>query len=361
MKHLDDIRLLIKTLRESRTFHALVIESPPGWAKSTTVEKVLKEIGEPFQTLGAYSTPLFLYNALCANPGGLLVIDDCAGLFTDTSAMSVLKAATWASAGSGGQRRVAWNSTSERVKQAEFAFSGKLILLSNSLPSGKEIEAFLTRTLHYVISAGFQEWCNLLRQAAQDKAYFENTAIAVGVADYLTQLAEKSDFRKLSIRTLQLGYELAIASPDNWRSLFEKLLPNNNASTLVQALDRSGDSVQNQFRSFHDATGLSERTFYYYRNRIKTNAALEEDKLQIAVPSVHDEVAQSLTNEFSLPSHGGAPSDEWSESAALIYRELPEGSESSVPDTSHSEPFEDSKRIEPMRLETSLHQGTQIS
>ncbi len=33
MQHLEDIANLIRTLQSSDIFHALVIESPPGWAK----------------------------------------------------------------------------------------------------------------------------------------------------------------------------------------------------------------------------------------------------------------------------------------------------------------------------------------
>jgi len=43
MRHVEDIAILVKTLRRSSVFHALVVQSPPGWAKGSTVEHVLTQ------------------------------------------------------------------------------------------------------------------------------------------------------------------------------------------------------------------------------------------------------------------------------------------------------------------------------
>ena len=45
MKHLKNIRDLIKTLLGSDSFHALIVESPPGWGKSTAIDLALDELG----------------------------------------------------------------------------------------------------------------------------------------------------------------------------------------------------------------------------------------------------------------------------------------------------------------------------
>ncbi len=274
MRHLEDIALLLKTLRESKVFHALVIESPPGWAKSTTVETILSEANELFESLGSYSTPLALYNALCKYPSKLLVIDDCAGLFNDSTAMAILKGASWASAGSSGSRRVAWNSTSERVSEPNFVFSGKIILLCNSLPRGGNTSSFLSRTLHYELGFSLEEWRTLLRQAANNPNYFPNSVLANNVAEFLIERGTKiSTLGDISLRTLQLGYELASRAPGEWRSLLEKLLPPLDPATLVTQLALRDDSVESQCRAFNNATGLSERTFFYYRSRLRVDTA----------------------------------------------------------------------------------------
>ncbi|MCC6812292.1 MAG: hypothetical protein IT381_33025, partial [Deltaproteobacteria bacterium] len=152
MKHVDNIRKLLRTMLASERFHALVVVSPPGWAKSTTIDAAIAELAVDHHAIGAYTTPLSLYNAICGHPSKLLVLDDCAGLFTDTKAMAVLKAATWPSVGAerggaDGSRRVAWSSTSDKVTQAETVFAGKLVLLTNVLPGRADAQAFFSRTM----------------------------------------------------------------------------------------------------------------------------------------------------------------------------------------------------------------------
>jgi hypothetical protein len=105
-----------------------VIHSAPGWGKSTTIDTALKELGLSAVTAGSYTTSLHIYNLICKNPQALIVLDDCAGVFSDVKAMSVLKAATWQSSGLGlNVTRVSWGSSSDKVDQPFVEFTGKLI------------------------------------------------------------------------------------------------------------------------------------------------------------------------------------------------------------------------------------------
>lgn len=49
MRHVDDISALVETLHKSNKFHALVIQSPPGWAKSSHIQ--LQSGTHPLTTL----------------------------------------------------------------------------------------------------------------------------------------------------------------------------------------------------------------------------------------------------------------------------------------------------------------------
>lgn len=267
MKHLEDIKLLVKTLQASEIFHALVIESPPGWAKSSTIDRILRESELDFVSLGNYSTPLCLYNAICKTPDKLLVIDDCAGFFGEQAAMSVLKAATWSSAGSSGERQVSWYSNSDKVKQASVKFSGKLILLTNTLPTGRDMDAFLSRTLYLRIAFDVEEVEKMLSEAAQVKEHYPDTEVAFPVLKYLLSNIQKYDLRKLNLRTLKMGYEIAKANPTQWQPLLDKLLPRFPAKELARSLLGTEMNVEEQSREFSKATGLSRRTFFNYRSK----------------------------------------------------------------------------------------------
>lgn len=265
MNHIQDIECLIKTLVQSPRFHALIVESPAGWGKSSTLERTLGDLNLPYHAIGAYVTPLALYNALAKHPNDILLLDDCAGLFGDSIGMSILKAASWASAGSQGARLITWNSTSERVIQPSIKFSGKLILLANSIPDGRDMRAFLSRTLHLQIRFNHEQTAEMLHEASKQTEYFEDSETAEKVAGYLAGRVKKAGIQSINLRTLQMAYELARANPENWQSLLGKLVPESNPTAIMESLSQSEFSVEEQCREFSQLTGLSRRTFFYYR------------------------------------------------------------------------------------------------
>lgn len=267
MRHLQDIAALLNTLIQSNNFHALIIQSPAGWAKSTTIDRLLREKAISFRTLGCYSTPLGFYNALCETTEQILLIDDCAGLFTDPIAVSLLKASTWPSGGSA-DRLIKWSSTSEKVKKPETVFNGKLVLLTNTIQRGHEMRAFLSRTLYLKIEFSSEEIKELLSQAAHELSYYEDTQCALMVANYLGEQTSFRDTSNINLRTLQLGYELAKTHPENWQNLLEKLLPGKRPDAYAKELSETQLCVQEQAKEFMRVTGLSRRTFFNYRERM---------------------------------------------------------------------------------------------
>lgn len=270
MKHIEDIGALTELLLSSKNFHSLVIEGAPGWGKSTTVEKILQERRISFVTLGSYTTPLRLFTFLSENPKGTIVVDDCAGIFGDVIAMSILKAATWPSSGTEGTRLVTWGTTSEKVDVQEFFFDGKIILLTNLVPSSGDGTAFISRSLHYSITPSTEDMESIVRSVASSGAFIDSKT-AGDVADCLIEQAKKSDFRGVNLRTLRMGYELAVSGRNDWKDLFQKLLPPADPTRLAYISSSSSNiSVEEQFREFHRATGLSRRTFFYYRQRVRS-------------------------------------------------------------------------------------------
>lgn len=292
MKHLETIEAFIQTLINSDTFHSLVVESLPGWGKSTAIDLSLAKCGVEACTVGAYATPLHIYKTICRYPKSVLILDDCAGIFSDQKTMAILKAATWQSSGQGmgtgggpgtrKPRRVSWGSTSEKVEQATTDFSGKLILLTNTIPSGKETEAFLSRCLSYRIRLREDDVTRMLLDAAKSKHYFPKMELALEVAHFIVDKTTCTDLMKVSLRTLKMGYDLATTHPESWRELFTHLLPSREAPYLdvsrsrsetkeihgVHEILRSGLSPKEQEERFVRVTGKSRRTFYNYKKRL---------------------------------------------------------------------------------------------
>lgn len=270
MKHLDDIAALIKTLQKSTLFHALVIQSAPGYAKSSTVEKILKELAIDFEAIGSYTTPLQIFSALGSAPNKTLVFDDAAGVFGNPIAMSLLKAATWESVGSSRVRTVTWRSSSEKVETGQIMFGGKLILLTNAVPANSDVQAFLSRTLYLHLQFGPEEVGAMLKEAATKTEYYPNTAMALEVADHLIASLSKRDSERINLRTLQLGYELIQANPETWKELLDRLLPKTDPHFIAEKILQSASGPEDQARQFTRLTGLSRRTFFNYRKEMES-------------------------------------------------------------------------------------------
>lgn len=276
MKHVETIKAFVKTLMNSESFHALVVESAPGWGKSTTIDEALADLEVNAVAAGSYATPLHIYNTLCLNPDSIIVLDDCAGVFSDQKSMSILKAATWQSSGQGGNaaaptqrsRRIAWGTTSEKAKEPFVDFSGKLILLTNTVPAGKETEAFLSRCLSYRINIGQEDAKQMLLAAASSPTHFPNPALALEVVRFLIGDSTGADFTKINFRTLKKGYDLAATHPEAWRELFVHLLPRTHEPVdLISQILRSGLSAREEEARFVASTGKSRRTYYNYKKK----------------------------------------------------------------------------------------------
>ena len=271
--HVDDIREYIEVICQTDDIHALIVEGAAGWGKTSAVETALKMIERRSIHLGAYSTALNLYNSLDAYADRIVLLDDCAGLFNDTTSMAILKAATWPSKNN--RRVVKWGSTSIKVTNPEFEFRGKLIIVCNHFPNTPDGDAIRSRAYVRELNITVDAAKKMLLQGAQVKKYFPNTVLASEVAEFLIERLNKSTFPQISFRTLKKGYHLAEYHPQSWKRLFLNTLPikNNNVKPeeIVKELAKRNLKVKEQAKLFMEKTGLQERTFFNYRKELKIN------------------------------------------------------------------------------------------
>lgn len=267
MNHSEKIYQFVKLLRDSSRCHALVVKGPHGSGKSYMTEKATEREKIDYISLGSYATPLFLYNSLARNPSKCVIVDDCAGLFGNSTAMAILKAATFPSAGTNGMRIVKWGSTSTKGEIPEFEFKGKLILLANHLPSGIEMEAFLSRTFRYEFSLSRGEVMQMLKDAAACRERFPDQAMALRVVEHI--FANLDEYADVSIRTLTQAYDLATAIPDSWEEMFQAIAPKATPRDIAERLEHSDLSTVEKAKKFIQITGKSERTYYNLMQRLR--------------------------------------------------------------------------------------------
>ena len=269
LNHVTAIQKYIEVLCNSSISHALIVEGAPGWGKTTAVQFALHLAGIEEVHLGAYSTPLNLYNFMYSYSTRTLLLDDCAGLFNDSAAMALLKSATWPSQNN--KRIVRWGSTSGKVISPEFVFEGKLIIVCNSFPNSPDGDAILSRGYSKQINVSVEQAKKLILNAAQDKKWFHNSEIAVPVAHFLINRLTENTLSQMSFRTLMKGYELAEFHPDCWQELLAGILPVEitDPESLVQELSKQRIKVKEQERIFKEKTGLQRSSFFKFRRELK--------------------------------------------------------------------------------------------
>ena len=269
LDHVSAIRKYIEAIIDAEDMHSLIIEGPAGWGKTTAVEESLTLSKIEAYHLGSYSTPLNLYNFLSEHSDGMILLDDCAGIFNDPSAMAILKAATWPSRGK--KRLIKWGSTSTKATSDEFEFFGKLIIVCNSFPKTADGEAIRSRGFSRKIEISLADAKKLLLEAAKHRKWFSKTKLATEVADFLVGHMAEGSLSQISFRTLKMGYRLAEVHPESWHELYADALPRANLDpeNLVKELAKQKIKVKDQKQVFIEKTGLSSRSFYNYRKDAK--------------------------------------------------------------------------------------------
>lgn len=270
LNHIEKIKSLLLTLQASERMHALIVEGPAGWGKTTAVDEAMKMSGVSGVHLGAYSTPLNLFNFLHENSKRFILIDDCAGLFSDQSSMAILKAATWAH---GKGRLVRWGSTSGKAATDEFVFEGKLIVICNSFPATADANAVRSRSFPCRIDVGAPQAKTLLEKAAHDTNWYPDTGKAKAVAKFLCARLTTGSLSQMSYRTLQMGYELAQHNASQWQELLESMITSlpEDPKALIRQLAKQDLKVKDQVRLFEESTGLKRRTFFKYRRTLSVS------------------------------------------------------------------------------------------
>nr|QMP83241.1 MAG: hypothetical protein [Caudoviricetes sp.] len=222
----------------SNTVNSLIIAGAAGIGKSHTVNKVLTDINYGseynFTIHKGYLRATHLFRMLWENrhSGMTIVIDDCDAIFSDETALNILKAALELKP----VRRIGWGSEKEFLDEdgetipRYFDYEGSIIFLTNLpirelIASGNKnaphLSALESRSLvldmkiktrrEYLIKIKQTVNAGMLRDKGFSKT--EETQIM----DYIEQ--HKESFTELSLRMVEKVSALFKANPSNWEKL----------------------------------------------------------------------------------------------------------------------------------------------
>lgn len=224
----------------SNTVNSLIIAGAAGIGKSHTVNKVLSEVNHGseynFTVHKGYLRATHLFRMLWENrhSGMTIVIDDCDAIFSDETALNILKAALELKP----VRRIGWGSEKEFIDEdgetipRYFDYEGAIIFLTNLpirelIASGNKnaphLSALESRSLvldmkiktrrEYLIKIKQTVNAGMLRNKGFSKV--EETQIM----DYIEQ--HKESFTELSLRMVEKVSALFKANPSNWQKLVQ--------------------------------------------------------------------------------------------------------------------------------------------
>ena len=226
----------------------MIVTGPPGIGKSFGVEQVIEKnslfdklADKPvrYGTEKGAASAIGLYQLLYryADPGSVLVLDDCDSILWDEVSLNLLKAALDSSA----KRMISWNTESAALRREgvpeKFEFCGSVIFITNlkfdNVKKGKlkdHLEAILSRC-HYLDLTLDTMHDKLLRVkqivgAGMLKKYNFSKDEETGLINYMEE--NKNKLREMSLRMVNKIADLKKMAPERWMRLAESTCMKRN-------------------------------------------------------------------------------------------------------------------------------------
>jgi hypothetical protein len=279
MKALELLKTKCNLLVKSETTHGLAMLGPHGVGKSTAINQAFKDLGIEFREIGAFSTPLSLYNQLAETPDRIFVGDDSLGIFEERKTLAILKAAICPTAG--GSRIVRYGSTSKVVETPFFEFSGKLVICTNHIPDSADVAALVSRMFTVTITLSRDERYALIEQ--QRDTTYKDDPVGQKVCDLLLKHFDEIQDDAIQYRMIERCREIAAKMPKGWEDLVLSELPkvagvaSDNLTAVVREL-AAEPSVKKQVAMFKKRTGYAESTFFRIRQSLGLGTGIRSMK-----------------------------------------------------------------------------------
>jgi len=270
---------LIEVLLKSKNIHGLMVLGEAGIGKSYSVLNYLEDNDVTPSVLTTYSTPLSLYMFLYKHKDdALIVMDDVDNIWENDHSAATLKSAMWSV---DEDRKIEWNSTSKLLEKEgipdTFYFNSKIIFICNKTRDNPNVDAVLSRVLHFKITYTREEKISQMRDICKSIKKFNLTLKEKGeVVDLISEFASLFDFR-----TLMQGLEIRELSKESesidWRKTFLSILESDVNNELKFVYNKSKESVlpvEEQVAEFKKMFGKSRRTFFYLKKKLVDSGCL---------------------------------------------------------------------------------------
>jgi len=270
-KYFMELKEMVKAVVKTN-LNGLIVYGPAGWGKSFQVLTTLHEMGlkekEDYVYISTHTAPLELYNTLYKFRDRIVILDDVERLLENLTTLGILKSALWSPVG---KRYVYWYSTTDKLEAPpQFEFTGKIIILMNRIPDNryKEIvDSLLSRVLVYKLEFDYETKIKAIYEFAKV------VEIPLDIVDFVRENVSETS-KKLNFRTLIQLKEIYqyYNGIDEWKKIAKKMLEDDEEDEImkiVYEIIQKPIPVKEQVREFIERTGMSRRTFFYIKKKVK--------------------------------------------------------------------------------------------
>jgi len=266
-KYYRDLYNNVEVLVKSKDIHGLIVYGSTGLGKTFNVIYKLEKMKEEgynieYELVTGHITALELYQLLYHNKEKIIVIDDIPTIYKNETIKGILLSALW---GVNNKRIIRYFSTSSKLKVPPlFEFKGKIVFITNEFK--KEFKALKSRCFIYNLEFNNDDVLKIMYELAKkEKIDFE-------VIDFIKEEVDKNKNIKLNLRILKKAKEFWKYNKD-WKRLLklELLLNYDKGYRIVAELIAREDLTEKEkIHIFTEETGLSRRTYFYYKDKLKT-------------------------------------------------------------------------------------------
>jgi len=259
-KHFAPIQELIKTMISSKEIHSLLLLGEPGLGKSFqaiyTLTQQNKRLNEDYIIISSYITPLQLYEMMYEHRDKIIIFDDVFKLMDNPICKGILMSALWSVT----PTRIIqyYTSSDKRTAPDKFEFSGKVVFITNELPSN--IVALKSRCLWYEIRLSFKERIKICYEMCKKRG------IPQMIMEWIEQMFDES--YDLNLRTPIKVHQIHQSNPSNWEKIAATQFEADPEIKIMNTLLKSGKPVKDQIREFQAETGRSRRHYFYLKKRL---------------------------------------------------------------------------------------------
>lgn len=229
----------------------------------------------------SYTTPASFYIWLYKNRDkDVLIIDDCAGLFSNDKILAFLKGALWEVSG----KRIVNYMTTKHLEDEEgrtipstCEINARIIIITNALnKKNPHVNAVLSRINYCYVDIPRDELLSILSKIAEIPYDNLSEKERMECLQYLIENTSESN-TDLNIRTLFKLFQFKIhakqiKNAEFWKVLANKILKKDDFLVLVESLEKNKQlTVQEKVSKFQEITKKSRATYFRLKERISQN------------------------------------------------------------------------------------------